>query len=238
MAEQATSPIKALNAIAHGNVKIKTGLNLESTAKSQILPLIVHEFSKAASAMPVIFIKQNADVEEYQPAGLLGLKPDENLFYSDSKWTGDYLPAVVTHHPFAMVPTQGEESRLQMLINEDSPQISEEEGDALFENDKETEYLTKRKETLGNYFNSMHITREFTRALAEKDLLIEQTLSVDINGEKVQLNGLFLVDEKKLNEMSDEDHLALRKRGFLAPIYAHLGSLHQVNRLARIRSGL
>jgi len=236
MAEQATSPIKALNATAHGSVKIKTGLNLESTAKQQILPLIVHEFAKAGSAMPVIFIKPNAESEEYQPAGLLGLKPEENLFYVDDKWQGDYLPAVVTHHPFAMVPTPGEESRLQMLINENSAQYNEEEGDALFEDGKETEYLTKRKESLGNYFNSMHVTREFTKFLAEKELLIEQTLSVDINGEKVQLNGLFLVDEKKLNEMSDEEHLELRKRGFLAPIYAHLGSLHQVNRLAKIRA--
>jgi len=238
MSEQATSPITALNATSHGNVKIKTGLFLESTANQQILPLIVHEFAKAGSAMPVIFIKQNAESKEYQPAGLLGLKPEENLFYADEKWQGDYLPAVVTHHPFAMVPTQGEESRLQMLINESSAQYGETEGDALFEDGKETEYLTKRKESLGNYFNSMQVTREFTKALAEKDLLIEQTLSVDINGEKVQLNGLFLVDEKKLNELSDEDHLALRKRGFLAPIYAHLGSLHQVNRLAKIRAAL
>ena len=230
------SPIKALNAAAHGNVKIKTGLNLESTAKQQILPVIVHEFAKAASAMPIIFIKPNAESTEYQPAALLGLKPEENLFYGDGKWLGDYLPAVVTHHPFAMVPTQGEENRLQMLINEDSAQYNEEDGDALFEDGKETEYLTKRKETLGNYFNSMHVTREFTKALAEKELLIEQTLSVDINGEKVQLNGLFLVDEKKLNELPDEEYLELRKRGFLAPIYAHLGSLHQVNRLARLRS--
>jgi len=232
------SPIKALNAKAHGNVKIKTGLNLESTANQQILPLIVHEFAKAGSAMPVIFIKPNTDSDEYQPAGLLGLKPEENLFYNDGKWVGDYLPAVVTHHPFAMVPTPGDENRLQMLINENSPQYNEEEGDALFEGEKETEYLNKRMESLANYFNSMHMTREFTKVLAEKELLIEQTLSVDINGEKVQLNGLFLVDEKKLNEMADEEYLDLRKRGFLAPIYAHLGSLHQVNRLAKIRSGM
>ena len=80
------------------------------------------------------------------------------------------------------------------------------------------------------------VTRDFCDFLVKKELLIEQTLTVEINGEKVQLNGLLLVDEKKLNEMSDEEHLELRKGGYLAPIYAHLGSLHHANKLAKLRA--
>ena len=49
--------------------------------------------------------------------------------------------------------------------------------------------------------------------------------------QEFNLNGLFIVDEKKLSALSDEDFLSLRKRGFLGPIYAHLGSMHQVNNL-------
>lgn len=229
--------MKALNATDHKNVKIKQELHIEGTKNQQVLPLLVHEFAKAGSAMPVIFIRPSEeDKKVVQPASLLGLKPEENLFYQDGKWVGEYLPAVVTHHPFAMVPTQGEENRLQMLINESSPLVNDADGDALFDGEKQTEYLEKRMETLSNYFSSMQVTREFCDFLVEKDLLIEQTLTVEINGEKVQLNGLLLVDEKKLNELSDEEHLVLRKRGFLAPIYAHLGSLHHANRLAKLRA--
>ena len=230
------SPMKALNAKQHGNVKIKNELNIEGTKSQQILPLLVHEFAKAGSAMPVIFIRPNEGEKTVQPAALLGLKPEENLFYSEGKWVGDYLPAVVTHHPFAMVPTQGDESRLQMLINEDSSLVNEEEGNALFEGEEQTEYLKKRMETLSNYFGSMQVTRAFCEFLTDKELLIEQTLTVEINGEKAQLNGLLLVDEKKLNELADEDFLELRKRGYLAPIFAHLSSLHNANKLAKIRA--
>lgn len=229
--------MKALNATDHKNVKIKQELHIEGTKNQQVLPLLVHEFAKAGSAMPVIFIHPSEeDKKVVQPASLLGLKPEENLFYQDGKWVGEYLPAVVTHHPFAMVPTQGEENRLQMLINESSPLVNDADGDALFDGEEQTEYLKKRMETLSNYFSSIQVTREFCDFLVEKDLLIEQTLTVEINGEKVQLNGLLLVDEKKLNELSDEEHLVLRKRGFLAPIYAHLGSLHHANRLAKLRA--
>lgn len=232
-----TSPMKALNANEHKNVKIKMELHIEGTKNQQVLPLLVHEFAKAGSAMPVIFIRPNEeDQKVVQPAALLGLKPEENLFYKDGKWVGEYLPAVVTHHPFAMVPTQDDENRLQMLINESSPLVGEEEGDALFEGEEQTEYLKKRMESLSNYFGSMHVTREFCDYLVEKDLLVEQTLTVEINGEKVQLNGLLLVDEKKLHGMSDEEHLDLRKRGYLGPIFAHLGSLHHANKLAKLRA--
>ncbi len=229
------SQIKALSSVDHSNVKIKNGFNLDLTKNQQILPLIIHEFAQAGAAMPVIFIKPT-DKDVYEPACLIGLKPEENLFYkSENEWLGDYVPALITHHPFAMVPTKGEENRLQMLIDENSDRVNEEEGEALFVDGKETEYLVKRKETLANYINSVNITRAFCAHLAEKDLLIEQTLTIDIAGEKVQLNGLYLVDEKKLNAMSDEDHLEIRKRGYLAPIYAHMGSLQQVNRLAKLR---
>ena len=229
--------MKALNATEHKNVKIKQELHIEGTKNQQVLPLLVHEFAKAGSAMPVIFIRPNEeDKNIVQPASLLGLKPEENLFYKDGKWVGEYLPAVVTHHPFAMVPTQGEENRLQMLINESSPLVNDADGDALFDGEEQTDYLKKRMESLSNYFGSMQVTRDFCDFLVKKELLIEQTLTVEINGEKVQLNGLLLVDEKKLNEMSDEEHLELRKGGYLAPIYAHLGSLHQANKLAKLRA--
>ncbi len=232
-----TSPMKALNAKAHGNIKIKSELHIEGTKNQQVLPLLVHEFAKAGAAMPVIFIRPNEDDNKIvQPAALLGLKPEENLFYKEGKWVGEYLPAVVTHHPFAMVPTADDHERLQMLVNENSPLINEKEGDALFEGDEQTEYLKNRIESLSNYFGSMQVTREFCDFLVEKDLLIEQTLTVEINGEKVQLNGLLLVDEKKLHEMSDEAHLDLRKRGYLGPIFAHLGSLHHANKLAKLRA--
>ncbi|OIQ46502.1 MAG: hypothetical protein BM565_11420 [Gammaproteobacteria bacterium MedPE] len=232
-----TSPMKALNATEHKNVKIKQELHIEGTKNQQVLPLLVHEFAKAGSAMPVIFIRPSEeDKNVVQPASLLGLKPEENLFYKDGKWVGEYLPAVVTHHPFAMVPTQGEENRLQMLINESSPLVNDADGDALFDGEEQTEYLKKRMESLSNYFGSMQVTRDFCDFLVKKELLIEQTLTVEINGEKVQLNGLLLVDEKKLNEMSDEEHLELRKGGYLAPIYAHLGSLHHANKLAKLRA--
>ena len=70
----------------------------------------------------------------------------------------------------------------------------------------------------------------------EKALLVEQTLNLEINGQKRQLSGIHLIDEKKLNALSDEDFLAMKKRGYLSPIYAHLLSMQQFNQLAKLKN--
>ncbi|NRA73019.1 MAG: SapC family protein [Gammaproteobacteria bacterium] len=232
----AAPAIAQLNAKQHASTKIKSDYNFSHLKDQQILPVIVHEFAQASSEMPIIFIKHENG--EFQPVALLGLKPSENLFYTDKKWLSDYLPAIATHYPFMMAPAEDESTKLQVYIREIDGLVNEKDGDALFDKEgKETEYMTKRKETLGRYFESSQITHAFTKHLVEKELLSEQPLNIDINGDKVTLNGLYLVDEKKLNELGDEDFLELRKRGYLAPIYCHMSSLRSVSKLVKIKAG-
>ena len=42
-----------------------------------------------------------------------------------------------------------------------------------------------------------------------------------------------MIDEKKLNELSDDVFLELRKLGFLTAIYAHLMSLQHTQKLVQ-----
>ena len=74
------------------------------------------------------------------------------------------------------------------------------------------------------------------KLLAELDLLAERSLNIDMDDQKINLTGIYFIDEKKLGELSDEKFLDLKKRGFLPVIYAHLMSLNQMRRLGRYRS--
>ena len=130
-----------------------------------------------------------------------------------------------------------DENQLQMVLKEDSHLVSKTDGDLLFDDEgNETEYLTKRKSALGHYFESSHVTKAFIKQLSDKSLLSQQNLSLELNGEKIAINGVYLVDEKALNSLADEDFLELRKKGYLGPIYNHLSSLHQLSRLAQLKS--
>ena len=231
-----TSSIRTLSYENHNLIKIQHSNDYQHAKDQQVVPLIVHEFARASAEMPIVFVK-NADTGEFQSVALLGLIPNENLFYSEEKWLSAYLPALISHHPFALMPSQNDENQLQMVIKEDSHLVSKTQGNALFDDEgNETEYLEKRKNAIGLYFENSRITKAFTKQLSDKSLLSQQNLSLELNGEKIAINGVYLVDEKALNSLSDEDFLELRKKGFLAPIYNHLGSLHQLSRLAKLKS--
>lgn len=230
--------IQPLNKTAHANTKLKTQSNFNHASGQHLAPVVVHEFSRAGAEFPVVFVK-NGESGAFQAVALFGVKPGENLYTETERWEGTYAPASVTHFPLALVPEGKDSDKFMVVIATENDVVNEEEGVALFdENGEESEFLARRKEALGTYFEHAHITRAFTEVLVEKDLLTQQNMEIDFKGEKIQINGLYLVDEKKLNELSDEDFLLLRKRGFLAPIYAHLNSMHQVHRLVQKKASL
>ncbi|WP_394172505.1 SapC family protein [Thalassotalea litorea] len=225
--------VQPLNKNVHGNTKIKAQKNFKQVESQHLVPLVVHEFSRASAEFPVVFVK-NSENGTFQPVALFGLKPGENLYTASESWGGTYVPACITHFPMALVPESKDSDNYMVIIATDNDVVNEEEGQSLFEeNGDETEYLAKRKEAMASYLEHAHITRMFTKELADKDLLVQQNLEIDLNGEKIAINGLYLVNEKKLNELSDEEYLELRKRGFMSPIFAHLNSMHQVHRLVQ-----
>ena len=69
--------------------------------------------------------------------------------------------------------------------------------------------------------------------LQSLDLIKEQVLTLNIKGEERRINGIFLIDETKLNELTDEQFLELRKSGYLTAIFAQLMSLQHTQKLVK-----
>jgi predicted transcriptional regulator with HTH domain len=51
------------------------------------------------------------------------------------------------------------------------------------------------------------------------------------------ISGTYAVDAKRLNELKDSDFLELRNKNFLYPIYSHMTSISQIDRLVKLRDG-
>ncbi|NMP17796.1 SapC family protein [Thalassotalea sp. Y01] len=230
--------IQPLNKNVHGKTKIKNQTNFPHVSGQHLAPVVVQEFSRAGAEFPVVFVK-NSESGEFQPVALFGVKPGENLYTAEENWQGTYVPAALTHFPLALVPESQESDKFMVVIATENSVVNEDEGNALFQdNGEETEYLARRKQALGKFFENSHITKAFTKELVDRELLIPQNLDIQANGEKIQINGLYIVDEKKLNELSDEEFLTLRKRGMIGPIYAHLNSVNQIHRLVKKKVSL
>ncbi|GMG86531.1 SapC family protein [Biformimicrobium ophioploci] len=230
-----TETIAPLNKEKHGKLRVVQKPYLGHIDKQHLLPVVVAEFSRVATEMPIVFVK-HSETGEFRVVAVTGLKTGENLFISDDGWTGGYVPRCAGNYPFVLIPRQaeGEEEQFMVAINEGSEIFSENEGEALFSEDgEETEYLKARKEYLLAHLENERMTQAFTKFVVDKGLLEERNLSFEVKGEKIGINGIYVIDEKKLNELDDETFGDMRKRGLLGPIYTHLVSLNQLPMLGR-----
>jgi hypothetical protein len=219
----------------HSQTRVRPGVDASRFEAQQILPVVAHEISQAGSECPVIFIK-NPDNGQFQPAALLGLAKGENLMIENQQWQGSYVPGILTNEPFRLMAVAPDSEEMAMGIDESSPLVGGVEGELLFDDKGEiTPYLERRRDAMMHYFEHGQLTRAFAAKLDELGLLVSKELTVDIGGVKTAMGGIYLVDEQKLRELTDESLLELQKRGFLAAIYAHLMSQNQVRTLGRIK---
>lgn len=230
-----SAKIAPLNNIAHKDIKVKNTLSFDH-AKSQHLSLVVvHEFAKVAIDCPVVFVK-DPESGQFRSVAMLGLEPNENLFYSRSKWKGTYIPANLRAYPFALAGDENSD-QLALCIDENSKLINKKDGEALFNEDgSETEFLNSRKNFLSQLVEQNQTTKQFIKFLTDNELLAPQSLSLKLeDGSGHDLNGLYVINEKKLNELSDDVYLDIRKRGYMAPIYSQLSSMNQLQNLGQLK---
>ncbi|GAB2990184.1 SapC family protein [Psychrosphaera aestuarii] len=220
----------------HKDVKIGPAKSVEDLKDQHALGLVVQEFAKASGEFPVVFLKDTAS-EKYFPIAMLGLEQNTNLFVTaDNKWDANYMPARYTHKPLNVIPHKDDSNKYSIAIDMASPLISE-DGLPLFDEEgKENEHLEKRKNALMAYIEHEQITVAFIEKLVSLDLIHARNLKVNVKDREFNLNGLYMVDEKKFNELSDEQFLELRKLGYIAPIYAQLSSINQLNKLIERQS--
>lgn len=191
------------------------------------------EVIDAVKDYPVVFVAGSSG--QYVLAGLLGLQDQENLFVdTDGHWRrGAYVPAFVRRYPFVLA--DDENGRLTVCVDESFSGLNEAEGEPLFdEAGQDTKLLQDAVDFLKRFHVEMQRTRAFTDRLAALGLLVPKIIRVNRNNRQEILQGLHVVDEEKLRNLGDAEALELFRNGYLALIHAHLSSLGNVERLARM----
>lgn len=229
--------IVILNNKSHIKLKIKNDKSYEHAKEHHLAYLLVHEFPKAVLDFPIVFIK-DADTGQFKSVALFGFKPGENLFYDKKGWHCKYVPANVRRHPFLMVPKNEDLTEWDVCIDEASSLLSESEGNSLFDTEgKASQHLEEAKQFLIDVIEKEQLTSSFCNYLAAKDLFRANSITVsNSDGQKTAVNGLYIIDEDKLNDLSDDEYLDLKKRGCMGPIYSHLSSLGQINNLLQLHN--
>lgn len=196
------------------------------SAGSHVIPALMAEFVLGCRDMPILFIEEAGQVS---PLFMVGMRSGRNDFLDASgRWAGQHAPAYVRRYPFI----GGDVSQEQQVICLDGGfaglrRAEDAGGERLFTEEGEpSPALEQAIGFVAEYATAAAATAAFTAALKALDLF--QTVTIDIRtptGASSNFHGFSAVSEEKLNALPDEALLDLKRKGYLAPIYAHLISM-------------
>ncbi|QYJ88983.1 SapC family protein [Shewanella halotolerans] len=225
--------IVPLSTEKHLNIKLTHSNDFSRFNKEHLIPVLAREIPSLAAEFPIVFVK-NGETGQFIPVAIMGIEPEVNLYCQSNQWDAPISPIGFSNAPLSIARTSEEGDNVIVCIDEESPMVSEDAGNRLFTDEGErSEYLTARTNALLDVAAMHQQTQAVCQYLADKNLLVSQQLTIKLerSEQKININGVYLIDDKVLNELSDEDFLELRKKGLLPIIYAHRASLNQLSRL-------
>jgi SapC len=219
-----------LNRESHKGKKIAPSTSFAFAKKANSLYMAGVEFTDACKEYPIVFTHVGTD--KIVPVAMLGLREGENLFVgADGQWRASYVPAFVRRYPFVLSELPGQQ--MGVCIDEGYAGLNEQHGELLFDSKgNDTPFLQGALDFLNRYQVEYLRTDRFCQRLKDMGLLMEMNAKADLfDGSSFMINGLMVVDERKLLQLSDAQALEVFKSGELSWIYAHLVSLSNLNRL-------
>ncbi|USD21827.1 SapC family protein [Microbulbifer variabilis] len=228
--------IVALNSNKHRRHSVLAG-DISHSETRHICQVYLPEFTALAGECPIIFLKSQEE-NALESCALLGIKPGQNLFIQQDKWLGGYIPATLRAYPFYLHYKDQLETNPIICVDSSSLSLGSLDGNRsrLFDDEGQaTNALLQARNLLNGIHQQKSNNKEFIRCLTEMELFQEQVVVVDLPGNtKHRLTGVFCVTSERMNALDDNDFLRLKERGYLAPIYAHMLSLHQSTNLSRL----
>lgn len=220
------SNLQLLRSDTHAQIRICDQTLRISFGQLVMVPVVLSEFLKLCIHYPIVLAKAG-DTGQFGCSALMGLKAGHNLLFDDPQWQPSYLPAQLRCQPLLLAPTQ-QPDEFQVCIDTAHPAVNQSRGSPLYEAGAEAEFLRTAKLALAELAQGQQATGEFVDQLQTLDLLVPLQLALRADGERTTVNGLYSVDQQKLEALTDDQLLQLQRRGYLHWIYTLLASQSQI----------
>lgn len=232
------SNLVQLNLANHRHLQLEPQQCAQHGAELNLIPVVMSEFRQLVTQYPILLTK-NGDTGAFTFVAMLGFAKGENLFWRDHQWHSIYLPLQIRRQPFFVGAKDAATGEHPLCIDMDSPSISQAPNAVALYSDsgEESDYLLEAKQNLAQLLQGEADNHDFILLLQELKLL--QSLSVEIAFEHAaptRLNGLYTIDEKQFNNLSDAQLLRLHRTHFFEPIYMMIASLGQIYSLIDLKN--
>ncbi len=219
-----------LNKEKHRHVRIKTGYGAALGDAAMFAMTYPMEFRDIQGCYPILFTK-DPNTGGFFAAAVLGFEADENLFLEADSWDASYIPAVIRRQPF-MIATGGEGDDKAPVVSLDleHPRVSENEGEALFDDDgNPTEFLQHKIALLDKLHRGLQHGKGFMDSLLEHELLEPITFDIAFNdGSKKSVQGFYSIAEERLYQLPGDVLESLNQAGYLQPVFMAVASLSRM----------
>jgi hypothetical protein len=215
----------------HRNRRVRASSSFNFARKANSLYLAGVEFNEACKEYAIVFTRVASG--KTVPVAMLGLRARENLYVDpQAHWDAAYIPAFVRRYPFVLADLPGR-TEMAVCVDEAFEGLNAAEGEPLFDpQGNNTPFLQNALDFLNRYQAEYLRTEAFCRRLEQAGLLMEMNAKADlVDGRSFTINGLMIVDEKKLLALPDAAALSLFRSGELHLISMHLMSLSNMQKL-------
>ena len=222
-----------LNSRDHGDYKVGSFENANFLANTHAIPLTVDEFVDAQRNYPIVFTAGDNPL----PIALFGLNEGVNTFMDEDNklQAGVYVPAYIRRYPFILARLNQDSEDMSLCFDPSAGVVGKhDEGQALFDGEKPTEYTNSVLEFCRRFEESGQRTKAFLEELKKLDILMDGEIAItrnDMPETPFVYRGFQMVDEKKLRELPAETVDALNKSGMGMLIHAHLFSMNLMRAL-------
>lgn len=217
----------------HGALGLPSSDQFHWCAQLNAMHLNAAEFAKAAADYPIAFVRDE-DSGEYAPIAVLGLRSRENLFVdAQGHWRPHcYVPATARRYPFCIAEIAQKDGPPQRLVCVEEDKLAR-GGTPLFAADGSPSEAWLQTQRLLEAIEGARLqTRVLCRRIEALGLLTPfDALALPRQGQRMRLQGLFRIDEERLQAVPGRDLRTLMRKNELRAIYAHLLSLENFGRL-------
>ncbi len=225
-----------LNKEEHGNLGMTDpGKRFDFCAKARAIPITVTEVPAASKDYPIVFMSKENPIL----LAVTGLVDDVNLFVDENgNWEENrYIPGYVRRYPFGIANETGSD-RMAIVIDRGFNGVSEDGKTPLFNNGEPSDMTKTAIEFCQAFEQDRLLTEEFAKRLQPFDIIQGQTahFTPKDSGQQTTFAEYFGIDENKLNGLTDEQYLGLRREGALAVVYALIMSMGNWRMLLQRRS--
>lgn len=223
-----------LSHVQHKDLRVADNCAILLAKKQHAINLRVHEVCNASSNFPIFFTRvENAD--EWAISAITSYEQGKNLFVYEDSWDASYLPINLQSYPFFLMRKADDEKQFTVGIDEHNEVFSKNLGEPLFDDKGAASLFLSRATAIlkGDVENIVH-SYQFIAKILQLDLMKAMDVLLRFeDGQVSSITGLQTIDEQKLQGLDVEVLDELRQSGYLAPVYAMLFSLYQLNSLIR-----